>query len=170
MKRILAILLAVMLLVAVMPATSLAAGIAGNGETKVYHVQTRGNVLHLRASAGTGSKIVARLANGTALVKVSSKTVRKNGYIWINVKTMKGQKGWVASSYVKDNAHADVKTQKSGLNVRKGRGDSYKVLYSIPHGTKGVTVYKTNGNWAYVNWKSKGKGWASLSYLEWALW
>jgi len=148
MKRILAVLLAVMLLIAVVPATSLAEGAVSNGDTSVYHVQTRGGTLYLRREAGTGSAIISSLSNGTALVKVSSKTVRKNGYKWVNVKTMSGLKGWVAESYVKSNARADVATQTSGLNVRSGRGTGYRIYYSIPHGTRGVTVYKTHRNWA----------------------
>lgn len=170
MKRILAVLLAVMLLIAVVPATSLAEGTVSNGDTKVYHVQTRGSTLYLRRDAGTRAAIISSLSNGTALVKVSSKTIKKDGYTWINVKTMNGLRGWVAKSYVKDNARADVVTRESGLNVRTGRGTSYRWLYSIPHGTRGVTVYKTNGNWAYVSWKGRQKGWASLSYLRWARW
>ena len=170
MKRILAVLLAVMLLIAVVPATSLAEGAVSNGDTYVYHVQTRGSTLYLRRAAGTGSAIISSLSNGTALVKASSKTVRKNGYKWINVKTMGGLKGWVAETYVKSNARADVVTQSSGLNVRSGRGTNYRIYYSIPHGTHGITVYKINGNWAYVSWNGRQKGWASRSYLRWARW
>ena len=155
MKRILAVLLAVMLLIAVVPATSLAEGAVSNGNTSVYHVQTRGSTLYLRRAAGTGSAIISSLSNGTALVKASSKTVRKNGYKWINVKTMGGLKGWVAETFVKSNARADVVTQSSGLNVRSAHG---------------ITVYKINGNWAYVSWNGRQKGWASLSYLRWARW
>ena len=44
------------------------------------------------------------------------------------------------------------------------------ILYSIPHGTKNVTVYKKSGNWAYVKWGGHKKGWASLSYLKWTRW
>ena len=84
--------------------------------------------------------------------------------------TMGGLKGWVAETFVKSNARADVVTQSSGLNVRSGRGTNYRIYYSIPHGTHGITVYKINGNWAYVSWNGRQKGWASLSYLRWARW
>ncbi len=170
MKRILAVLLAVMLLIAVVPATSLAEGAVSNGDTYVYHVQTRGSTLHLRREAGTRAAIISSLSNGTALVKVSSKTIRKDGYKWINVKTMNGMKGWVADSYVKSNARVDIATKKDGLRVRSGRGTNYRIYYTIPHGTRGVTAYKINGNWAYVSWKGRQKGWASLGYLKWARW
>lgn len=173
MKRILAVLLAVMLLVAVMPATSLAAGIASNGDSQVYHAATNGGTLHLRAEASTSSGIVSSLPNGTALIKVSSKTVRRDGYVWMQVRTTNGMKGWVAKKWIKENAHADVNTQRDGLNVRTKRSSSSKktIIYSIPHGTRGINIYKVNGNWAYVNYKGDSrKGWASLGYLRWTRW
>jgi len=172
MKRMIAVLLAVMLLVAAVPAVSMAENIVSNGDTRVYHVQTNGGTLYLRYKAGLNADIVDSLANGTALKKVSSKTVRKNGYKWINVKTMHNTKGWVASKYVRDYARADVVTSKSGLNVRSSRSarSDKNILYSIPHGTRGITVYKVNGNWAQVSWRGRKKGWASLNYLRWARW
>lgn len=172
MKRILAVLLAALLLIAVVPATSLAEGIVSNGDTKVYHAQTNGSNLMLRREPGTSSSVVSGLPNGTALARISSKTVKKNGFTWINVRTMSGLKGWVANSYVRENARADVNTQKDGLNVRSSRDASgtSNILYSIPHGTRGVLVYKVNGNWAYVSWNGRKKGWSFLSYLRWARW
>ena len=172
MKRILAVLLAALLLIAAVPATSLAEGIVSNGDTKVYHAQTNGSNLMLRREPGTTTSVISSLPNGTALAKISSKTVKKNGFTWINVKTMNGIKGWVADKYVRENARADINTQKDGLRVRSSRNASSttNILYSIPHGTKGVLVYKTNGNWAYVSWNGKPKGWAFLSYLKWARW
>lgn len=170
MKRILAVLIAVMLLVAVMPATSLAAGIVSNGDSKVFHAATNGGTLHLRAEASTKAGIVSSLPNGTALVRVSSKTVRKDGYVWMQVRTTNGMKGWVAKKWIKDYAHADVNTQKDGLNVRPKPNTKKKAMYSIPHGTKDVVIQAVNGNWAKVNWNKKGTGYASLSYLRWVLW
>lgn len=172
MKRILAVLLAVMLFVAVIPATSLAAGAVSNGDTKVYHVQTNGSHLMMRYNAGLKYGVKTSLPNGTALMKVSSSTKRRDGYTWINVKTMGGTTGWVASKYVKNYARADVDTEETGLNVRSSRStkSSKNILYSIPHDAEGVTVYKINGKWAYVSWRGKKKGWAYRTYLTWSLW
>ena len=170
MKRILAVLLAVMLFVAIIPATSLAEGIASNGDTQVFHVATKKDNLHLRNNHSLKAGIITSLPKGTPLTKISSKTYKQDGIKWVNVKTMNGMKGWVDSSLIASNGRADVNTQKDGLNVRAGRGTKYKIYYSIPHGTKGVTVYKINGNWAYVSWNGKKQGWASLGYLKWARW
>ena len=169
MKKLLAVLLAVMLLIAAVPATSLA---ASSGDKQVYHVSTKGGTLYMRRDAGTSAAVVTSLPNGTALVKLSSKTVKNNGVKWINVRALTGGSGWVASSYVKSNAHADINTKTSGLNVRSSRSakNTKNILYSIPHDTKKVTVYKINGNWAYVNWNGLKKGWASINYLKWTRW
>ena len=167
MKRILAVLLLVMLLAAAVPATSLAAGAVSNGDSKVYHVKTNGGNLHLRAKPNDSSAILASLPNGTALIYKG-----KSGN-WYKVRTANGMTGYVFKKYTGNYAKADVDTRESGLNVRSSRSakGTKNILYSIPHGTKGVTVYKINGNWAYVNYSgNKKKGWASMAYLDWARW
>ena len=169
MKRILAVLIAVMLLVAAIPATSMAE-IVSNGDDKVYHASTNGGTLHVRREASLNAAIVSSVPNGTALIQTSSSTKRKDGHVWMKVKTTNGVNGWVSKKWVKGNAHADVNTQKDGLNVRAGRGTKYKIYYSIPHGAKGVIVYKVNGSWAWVSWNGKKQGWASLGYLKWTRW
>jgi SH3-like domain-containing protein len=171
MKRILAVLIAVMLLVAAIPATSMAE-IVSNGDNKVYHASTNGGTLRVHREASLNAAIVTSVPNGTALQQTSSKTVKKDGHVWMKIKTSNGTSGWVSKKWVKENAHADVNTQKDGLNVRTKRSSSSKktIIYSIPHGTKGVTVYKVNGNWAYVSYRGMQKGWASLGYLRWARW
>ena len=164
MKRILAVLLMVMLFVAAMPATSLAAGAVSNGDTTMYHVGTQRDDLMLRSGPGTNYAILARLGKNMALIKLSGDS---NG--WCRVKTVNGMSGYASSKYVKKNAYADVDTQRDGLNVRSSRNASNKknIKGSIPHGTRHVTVTKINGNWAYVKW-GKLQGWASLSYLKWS--
>ena len=161
MKRFISILL-ILLIVASIPA--FAAGAVSNGEEKVYHASSCGSKLYLRKGAGTDYDIICCLPNGTALVKKCC----TNG--WWKVKTMNGKTGWIEAKHIRDHARANVNTPKSGLNVRSGRSMSSGILYSIPHGTKNVTVYKKSGNWAYVKWGGHKKGWASLSYLKWTRW
>lgn len=162
MKRILAVLLLVMLLVAAVPATSLAAGAVSNGDSSVYHVKTNGGNLHLRAKPNDSSAILAALPNGTALIYKG-----KSGN-WYKVRTPNGMTGYVFKKYTGKYAKADVNTRESGLNVRKRPNG--KILYSIPHGTDDVTIYAVNGNWAKVNYNGKGYGYASLAYLKWTRW
>ena len=164
MKRILAVLLAVMLLVAVIPATSLAAGATPNscaGEYQVYRVNTNGGRLNLRTGAGTHYKIITSLCYGKPV-----KLIKKCGD-WYKVQTFNGVTGWASKRYLKCGAYANVATKSTGLNYRTGPGMSYSVKGSFPKGTKHLLVTKVRGNWAYVTKCSK-KGWSSLSYLKWA--
>ena len=82
MKRILAVLIAVMLLVAAIPATSMAE-IVSNGDNKVYHASTNGSTLRVHREASLNAAIVTSVPNGTALQQTSSKTVKKDGHVWM---------------------------------------------------------------------------------------
>ena len=164
MKRILAVLLAVMLFVAVMPVTSLAEGAVSNSsDKKVYHVATQKDDLRLRAQPNDSSAVKARLPKGTALIYLSK--ANKN---WYKVKTPNGLEGYVFKKYLGDYGKADVATNSDPLRVRN-KPNGKKILTRIPHGTKGVTIYAVNGNWAKVKWNGY-TGYSSLSYLRWTRW
>lgn len=161
MKRILAVLLAAMLLVAVIPATSLAEGEVSNASTyKVYRVHTNGSDLMLRSGPGTGYRIVRRLCYGKPLKYLGC----SNG--WYKVKTFDGYCGWVSKRWVKSGAYTDVKTRTQGLNYRTGPGTGYAIKGSFPKGTCRLLATKVNGNWAYVSKHGKC-GWSSMTYLAW---
>ena len=161
MKRILAILLAVMLLTAVLPAASFAAGAVSNGKTTVYRVKTNGGNLHLRAGAGTKYKVIGSLRNGTAF------TVTKSSGNWYRVKVIKsGKVGWVSKSYTAKGAYAKVTTEYQGLNVRTGPGTGYAIKGSMPLGARNVKIKYINGKWANVSYKGLN-GWSSRTYLKW---
>ena len=164
MKRILAVLLAVMLLVAAIPAVSMAEEATANScdcdYAKVYRVHTNGGRLYLRTGPGTDYRIITSLSYGKPL-----KLIRKSGN-WYKVKTLGGTTGWVAKKYVKSGAYANVDTVSSGLNYRTGPGTCYAVKGSFPHGTRHLLATKISGNWAYVS-KNGKCGWSSMNYLDW---
>ena len=161
MKRILAVLLAVMLLMAVIPATSLAAEEANGCTTyKVYRVHTSGSHLMLRSGPGTNYRIITRLCYGKPL-----KYIKCSGS-WYKVKTFNGYTGWVSKRYVKRGAYADVATCCSGLNYRTGPGTGYAVKGSWAKGTCRLLATKVCGNWAYVSKHGK-HGWSCMDYLDW---
>ena len=164
MKRILAVLLAVMLLVAAIPAVSVAEEVSSNScdcdYAKVYRVHTNGGRLYLRTGPGTGYRIITSLSNGKPL-----KLIRKSGS-WYKVRTFGGTTGWVSKKYVKAGAYADVDTASTGLNIRKGPGTCYGIKGSFAHGTRHLLATKVSGNWAYVT-KNCKSGWCSMNYLDW---
>ncbi len=164
MKKILAVLLAVMLLVAAIPAVSMAEEVVSNScdddYARVYRVHTNGGRLYMRTGPGTGYRIITSLSNGKPL-----KLIRKSGS-WYKVKTFGGTTGWVAKRYVREGAYANVCTRSSGLNIRKGPGTCYAIKGSFPHGTRHLLATKVSGNWAYVT-KNCKSGWCSMTYLDW---
>ena len=163
MKRILAVLLAVMMLVAIVPATSLAEHASNERGNPVYHVATQSDPLRLHSGPGTNYRIIARLEKGQAVIKIGS-----SGN-WYKLRTPKGLVGYASKNYLKGNAHANVETQKDGLHVRN-KPNGGTVYYTIPHGAKGITVYRVDGNWAQVSYNGQRKGWASLTYLRFTTW
>jgi len=160
MKRIVAILLAVMLLVAVMPAASFAETASNSSKTTVY--RTTASSLRLRAGAGTNYKKLASLPRGTAF------TVSKSSGNWYRIKVLKtGKVGWVSKSYTTRSAYARVTTKNDPLVIRKGPGTGYgKAGQNIPKGTKNVLVMAISGNWANVKYNGT-TGWSSRTYLAW---
>ena len=166
MKRILAVLLAVMLLVAVIPATSLAEAADNSYESnydyyKVYRVHTNGGHLMLRTGPGTGYRVIESMRYGKPL-----KYLSRSGS-WYKVRTFHGTTGWVYSHYVKRGAYCDVCTRTSGLNYRTGPGTGYRVKGSWARGTRDLLATRVSGNWAYVE-KHGRSGWSFMDYLEWA--
>jgi len=160
MKRILAVLLTVMLLAAVVSATSVAETVSNATTYKVYRVSYCNGRLGLREGAGNDYDVVAKLCNGKPL-----KLIRKCGS-WYNVKTFDGVCGWVNKKNVKCGAYANVNTSSKGLNYRKGPGMGYAVIDSFAKGTKHLLATKVSGSWAYVSKGSK-KGWSKLDLLKW---
>lgn len=111
--------------------------------------------LNIRSGASTGNAIVGGYSYGTSVV------VKEMSNGWART-----DKGWVSAAYLSENNPTTivVKTMyvtASALNVRTGAGTSYRVLRSIPKGTK-VNVYEEKNSWARI-----GDGqWCSMSYLS----
>ena len=160
MKRVLAVLLAVMLLMAVIPATSMAETASNGCSTyKVYRVSTNGGHLMLRSGPGTSYRVLASLCNGRPL-----KYLYSDGN-WYKVRTFNGMTGWVSRHYVRCGAYANVNTRTSGLNYRTGPGTGYGIKGSFAKGTRNLYVTKVSGNWAYVT-ANKVTGYVSMTYLK----
>lgn len=112
--------------------------------------------LNIRAGAGTGYNIVGGYPYGTAVV------VKEMSNGWART-----DRGWVSATYLSE-TNPIVKptktmyvTANSGLNVRSGAGTGYRVLKTLPKGTK-VTVYDESNGWGRI-----GDGqWCSMQYLS----
>lgn len=161
MKKTIAILLAVILALAVMPAALASGAVSNASKTTVYRTTA---ALNMRTGAGSSYKKIATLKKGTAF------TVQKKSGNWYKIKVLRtGKTGWVSKNYTTKNAYARVTTKNNGLNVRStpiAYSDWRNVKGSMPKGAKNVTVKYISGNWAYVKY-GKLEGWSSRTFLEW---
>ena len=158
MKKTLAILLLVTLLVAILPASALAAS-----KEKIYRVDTRsGNLMVHSEPDGKKETRIGYLPKNAPVTVLS-----KSGN-WYRIKAInkKNLVGWVYKSYLAEGAYAKVNTRVSGLNIHsKANFNKNTVIGSAPKGAK-VTVTYVQGTLAKVKYK-KLNGWCSNNLLKW---
>ncbi|MBY6052134.1 N-acetylmuramoyl-L-alanine amidase [Cytobacillus firmus] len=122
------------------------------------------DILNVRASAATSSKVVGKVLKGEA-VEVHSQIGN-----WSSITAAKGLKGWVSSSYIDKKKPADDKeavtvketriTLKENSNIRKGPGTNFGVIALEKAGTSLVKTGESK-DWIKVK-TSKGKeGWVA---------
>ena len=162
MKRIIAILMALLLCAAMLPATALA------GSTKTVYVSSSGEgTLNLRAGPGLDYAKKGTVSHGDKV------TVKKTSGEWSKVAVSGTSKvGWIKTKYIngslkpKDSGTKTVRTN-SGKSVilREGPGSDYKNVGYVKDGAK-VKVKETKGSWVKVKVSSTGKiGWIRSSFL-----
>jgi len=64
------------------------------------HTDNTPGCLRLRAEAGLGGAILDCLPAGTAVTLISDASIPADGYVWVNVRTERGNSGWVASEHL----------------------------------------------------------------------
>ncbi len=154
MKRVLAILMALLLCVAMLPAAALA-------ETKTVYVNSSGSgTLNLRGGPGKDYEPVGTVKHGA---KVS---VKKTSGEWSKVTVSStGKTGWIKTKYIDGTTKSlgtgtkTVKTSSGSITLRSGPGSSYGSKGSVKNGAK-VKVLETENNWVKISLVSSGKtGW-----------
>ena len=105
MKRIVSVALVLLLLAAIVPASSMAAGAVSNGTRKVYHVHTYGGTLNLRRGPGKGYGQITSIVNGTPVNTISDPVwddVSGRHFIEIEFYDRNGifRTGWIATSLI----------------------------------------------------------------------
>lgn len=139
-----------------------------------------GGSLNLRKTASSGAKVLDRIPNNTLL------TILDKGSKWCKT-SYDGQTGYVMTKYLKFTSTAPEESKppvtepeddttyttaevycKNGgkLNLRKGPGTGYSVVYQIPTG-KTVTVLDKGSKWTKIEY-GKYTGYVSNDYLIFA--
>ena len=162
MKKTLSIIMVVLLLVAALPMTALAASAKA-----VYISSTGSGTLNLRSGPGKSYSVKGYVHHGDKVTPISS-----DGE-WSKVKVQdSGKTGWIKTKYF-DGTTKDLgtgsKTVKvssgSNLNLRSGPGTSYSVKGTVKNGAS-VKVLNPEDNWVKVTVSSSGKtGWIMAKYI-----
>ncbi len=120
------------------------------------------NILNLRESPNTTSKILDTLKKGEQLKVIKSSTG------WLKV-TENGITGWINNKFV-ENVKKQSSPEKVGtikgnnVNIRKGPGLTYDVLKTINKDAK-LSIIQVSGNWYKVKTSEGIIGWVSSSYI-----
>lgn len=136
-----------------------------------FRLKTTTN-LHLREQAGTEYPSLTVLPAGTGLpfYKFTLSTLDKKWYKVTYTQNGRSYTGYLSGSYV--TIYTYGKTTKN-VNVRSGAGLSYKILRTIPKGTKltiaGSSKTVSGTKWSQVKYAWKGKnynGYIPTKYIK----
>ena len=121
--------------------------------------------LNLRTGPGTSYRVILTMPEGTTVTIVDN----SNGD-WAQVRTSSGTEGYCSTEYLEfsgssSNSETTAAKTNAYLNLRKGPGLSYGVLFTMAEGST-VTVLEDNGgDWVKVRTASGTEGYCSREYL-----
>ena len=155
MKRLFAILLAVILAVSI-PMTARAANPVQAGAVTVSY-----GTLNVRSSASTASSVVASLPKGGYV------TLLERSGAWWRVQVGDGRYGYCHADYITPIAStaATVAVGWGTLNVRSGAGTHYARVASLNKG-EAVAVLSTSDGWSRILYHGTKVGYVSAAYLS----
>ena len=122
--------------------------------------------LNVRSGPGTNNNVLFTVKkNETVEIKDSS-----NG--WYKIKNSLGKEGWASSTYISkygntSNSETITTTQKqttTSVNFRNGAGTSYRIIATLPKGTK-VEVISESSGWTKAKYDGR-LGYIASNYLE----
>ncbi len=122
--------------------------------------------LNVRSGPGTNNNVLFTVKkNETVEIKDLS-----NG--WYKIKNSLGKEGWASSTYISkygntSNSEIITTTQKqttTSVNFRNGAGTSYRIIATLPKGTK-VEVISESSGWTKVKYDGR-LGYIASNYLE----
>lgn len=129
--------------------------------SKAGAVTTAATSLNVRASASSGSAVVAALKKGSYITLIA-----KSGSWW-QVEYGKGMYGYCHSDYITivEGTPVTVATQSGPLNVRSGAGTSYAKVATLSKGETVLRLTSANG-WSRILYHGIKTGYVSAQYLS----
>lgn len=151
--------------------------LGGGGNYDAWVLIAGDRTVNLRASASTNAPVIARYPAATKVHVIS------HGAKWDYVSVDDGNTGWMMTAYLNASEPAPttnpdqgggggdtsytayaVSSNKKAVNVRKGAGKGYTVLFKVPYGTP-VKVLKHQAKWDYIQYGGR-KGYVDNSFLQ----
>lgn len=173
MKKLAAMVISVVLILAVLAPAALADTVYG-----VIKTPTKDGAAHLRIKAGVTQSIVGWAQNGDEV------EVLYKGNTWHRVRLLKnGKTGWVYGGYLRFTEtvpeDTEIAAQVSGtvaqvmtkypasrINLRYGAGTQYAIVGAYGRGTR-MEILDESGNWYKVKVADDGvQGWMSKTYVS----
>ena len=150
----------------------------GGGDYDAWVLIAGGRTVNLRSSASSNAPVIARYPAATKVHVIS------HGAKWDYVSVDDGNTGWMMNAYLNTSEPAPtadpgqggggggntgytayaVSSNRKAVNVRKGAGKGYTVLFKVPYGAP-VIVLKHQAKWDYVQYGGK-KGYIDNSFLQ----
>ena len=144
-----------------MIAALLVALLSGSVAAANKYVLVQANTLSLREKPSTKAKKIDSLITFQPI-----EVLERKGKDWAKVKTIKGKKGWVLSSYLTKNAFVWVNGDI--LNVRLGPGTKYDILLKLKdfrHLPLRVLDVASNG-WLKIMDYEGSRGWIHYNLVK----
>ncbi len=143
MRRTLAILVTVVVVLLALPASAAMVSIAADK-------------VNLRAGPGKNHPVLWELGAGYPL-----RVLGRRGN-WLKVKDFEGDVGWVHKKLTNKRPHLVVK--KKIINIRSGPGTNYKIVAKAKRGVVFATL-KRKRNWVKIKHETGLVGWARRDLL-----
>ncbi len=157
-RKIISFSLAILLLLGLFSFGVQASAAAGS---QAGQVKISGGWLNVRASASSGSSVVAKL------YKDSFVTLHSRSGDWWRVEYADGRFGYCHADYIRTvgSTTATVKISSGYLNVRSGPGTSYARAGSLSKNEEVLILSASNG-WSRILYRGNKTGYVSSRYLS----
>ena len=170
MKRVISLILAFVMILAAVPLANLS---AENDNRMVMTAvaasekYTTTAALNMRKGAGENYAKIVTVPKGATVIS-NGKVSGKYQYVSYT-QSGKTYNGWVLKAYLKSATETKKYQTTAALNMRKGAGENYAKIITVPKGATVTSNGKVSGKYQYVSYTKSGKtynGWVLKAYLK----
>ena len=170
MKRVISLILAFVMILAAVPLANLSA----ENENRMVMTAVAASekytttaALNMRKGAGENYAKIVTVPKGATVIS-NGKVSGKYQYVSYT-QSGKTYNGWVLKAYLKSATETKKYQTTAALNMRKGAGENYAKIITVPKGATVTSNGKVSGKYQYVSYTKSGKtynGWVLKAYLK----